>query len=73
MTKIMYDEGEGVACFYDSARMEAFGPVMQSREDAENYMFYLKVDPMKLDKSYLIAEYWRYKNDCQCNNNTCLR
>ena len=59
--RIMEDRESGNAVFYCSTSMWAFGPVMESPEEAERFLKWLVVDPRRLTDKDLEQKYCDFR------------
>jgi hypothetical protein len=58
---ILHDPTYDYCCFYCSVVMWAFGPIMYSEEEAEEFLEYLKKDPREYKDKELESEYYEFR------------
>lgn len=57
-----HHDSEDTACFYCSTSGVAFGPVMQSEDEAEMFLKYLGVDPRVLTDKELMERFSQFRS-----------
>ena len=58
---ILHDPTYDYCCFYCSVTMWAFGPIMYSPDEAEEFLEYLKKDPREYKDKELENEYYTFR------------
>lgn len=60
-TKILWDEEKELAVFADNCRGYAFGPLMESVEEAEEFAEFLGAEPKIFPHAELVDKYWAWR------------
>ncbi len=74
--KILHNKEDDYCCLYCSVSMWAFGPIMYSLEEAEEFLEYLPQDARKYTDKELEAKYYEFRKvrdnelcpNCKCKN-----